>query len=112
MWCLKSIPKGAAASVVGGKTHNNGEQGGTPTKAEIYPVIHLIFSRWFGFQDSEYLYIYYMFVLPILLIIFPIFNSLFNSDVKARKIINWLSLILFVCWFGFMFYLLVTGEFV
>ena len=78
----------------------------------IYPVIHLILFNWLGFQNSEYLYIYYMFVLPLLLILFPIVNSLLNPNIKARKIINWLSLILFISWFAFMFYLLVTGEFV
>ena len=78
----------------------------------IYPVIHLVLFRWLGFQHSDYLYIYYMFVIPLLLILFPIVNSLLNPNVKAMKIINWLSLILFIYWFAFMFYMLVTGEFV
>jgi hypothetical protein len=78
----------------------------------IYPVIHLIISRWLGFQNSEYLYIYYMFVLPLLLILFPFFNYFLNPNNKARKFLGRVSIILFLAWFGFMFYLVVTGEFV
>ena len=78
----------------------------------IYPVIHLIFFRWLGFETSKYLYMYYMFALPLLLILLPIINSLLNPSDKTRKIINWLSLTFFISWVSFMFYLMVTGEFV
>ena len=78
----------------------------------VYPIIHLLILDWFGFQSSKYLDLYYLFGFPLLLALFPIVNFLLNSNVKERKIISWLSIILFISWLAFMFYLLITGEFV
>jgi hypothetical protein len=76
----------------------------------VYPIIHLNILDLLGSQSSKNLDLYYLFGFPLLLIIFPIFNSLLNPNDEARKIINWLSLILFIAWFSFMVYLLLTGE--